>query len=204
MELFFYAFVLTTIFNAMPGVITVETFRQAMRGGFMPAFNLQLGSVVGDLPWFFIGVAGTSWMLDAYEIKTPLMIFGVVVMLVLALQSYREARSKALDPNNSELLISGNPVVIGALLSITNPLGVLFWVGVSSTIANFTPDNPSIEDYGVFLAGYLAGVLAWSFACAWFFAWTERFITQKRWFWINILICGMFVGFAGMTVIQIL
>ena len=43
-------------FSAPPGPVAMETIRRGLRGGFGPALNVQLGSIIGDFLWFMIAL----------------------------------------------------------------------------------------------------------------------------------------------------
>ena len=55
-ELFVTAFLLGLIFNITPGAILVESLRRGIKGGFMPALAIQIGSLVGDALWLLLGL----------------------------------------------------------------------------------------------------------------------------------------------------
>ncbi len=48
-------------FSAPPGPVAMETVRRGLRGGFLPALNVQLGSMIGDFMWFMIALIGLAW-----------------------------------------------------------------------------------------------------------------------------------------------
>src|SRR5574337_127971 len=47
-------------FSAPPGPVAMETIRRGLRGGFSPALNVQLGSIIGDFMWFMLAVIGVG------------------------------------------------------------------------------------------------------------------------------------------------
>ncbi len=50
-SLFVSAVVLGIAFCAPPGVVTAESVRCGLRGGFRPVMLIQVGSLVGDATW---------------------------------------------------------------------------------------------------------------------------------------------------------
>lgn len=51
------------VFNAAPGPVFTESLRRGVRGGFRPAFAVQVGSLVGDAAWAVLGLAGAAALL---------------------------------------------------------------------------------------------------------------------------------------------
>ena len=50
--------VMAISFCAPPGPVTMETLRRGLRGGFGPALQVQLGSIVGDVTWCALALVG--------------------------------------------------------------------------------------------------------------------------------------------------
>ncbi|MEV4111659.1 hypothetical protein [Nonomuraea sp. NPDC049695] len=47
-EVFMLALWIGLLFNAAPGAVFSESLRRGVRGGFGPAFAVQVGSLAGD------------------------------------------------------------------------------------------------------------------------------------------------------------
>jgi threonine/homoserine/homoserine lactone efflux protein len=90
--LFLYAFMLGLVFNAAPGAILAESLRRGLKGGFAPAFAVQIGSLVGDGLWVILGLAGTAALMSISYISIPLMLSGTLLLGYLAWQSFRDSR----------------------------------------------------------------------------------------------------------------
>src|SRR5512135_3469500 len=100
LTLFLTALGLGFVFNAAPGAVFVETVRQGVRGGFRPAFAVQVGSLVGDTLWAVIGLAGVALLLSLESLHVPISIAGVLYLLWLARDAWRTAhREFAVDGN---------------------------------------------------------------------------------------------------------
>jgi chemosensory pili system protein ChpE len=84
LTLFLTALGLGLVFNAAPGAVFVETVRQGVRGGFRPAFAVQIGSLVGDTLWAVLGLAGVALLLSLEPLRLPVGIAGMLYLLWLA------------------------------------------------------------------------------------------------------------------------
>ena len=163
--LFFTAFALGLVFNAAPGAVFAETVRQGVRGGFRPAFAVQVGSLVGDATWGVLGLAGIGLALQMEVLRWPVGLAGAAYLLWLSWDSWRAARHEyTLDPAPS----AGNRRALraGMLLSLTNPQNLAYWAAMGSAMGAVGIAHPALPDYGVFFAGFMAASVAWCFVCA--------------------------------------
>ncbi|MFN7194565.1 MAG: LysE family transporter, partial [Rhodospirillales bacterium] len=83
-ELFVAAFFLGLLFNVVPGAVFAETLRRGLRGGYGPAFAVQVGSLVGDFTWAVLGLAGAGALFALPHVETPLALAGAALLLWLA------------------------------------------------------------------------------------------------------------------------
>ncbi len=58
-------------FSAPPGPVTLETVRRGLRGGFGPALNVQLGSIIGDN----LEVEIKPWLAEKLRIGAGSLVF---------------------------------------------------------------------------------------------------------------------------------
>lgn len=166
LTLFLAALVLGFVFNAAPGAVFAETVRQGVRGGFRPAFAVQVGSLVGDALWAVLGLAGVGLLLQSPALRVPVGVAGVLYLLWLAWDAWRAAHQEF-----SVDLAAGShdrrrALRSGMVLSITNPQNVAYWAALGSAMGAVGVTEPSVFQYGVFFAGFMASSVLWCFICA--------------------------------------
>ena len=179
LTLFAAAIVLGFVFNAAPGAVFAETVRQGVRGGFKPAFAVQIGSLVGDALWAVLGLAGVGVLVQSPTLRLPIGLAGVAYLAWLAWDSWRAAnREFALETQG--LVCRRKALRAGVVLSVTNPQNVAYWAALGSAMGAVGIAQPSVADYGVFFAGFMASSVLWSFICA---ALVDRVFrnTGRRW-----------------------
>lgn len=164
LTLFASAFVLGLIFNAAPGAVFAETVRQAARGGYRPALNVQIGSLVGDATWAALGLAGVGLLLQLDWLRTPVAIGGVLYLLYLAWDSWKAAKTEFEIGTGSTA--KQNAFRSGVLLSLTNPQNVAYVAALSTSMGALGVTQPTAEDYAVFFAGLMLASFLWCFICA--------------------------------------
>ena len=183
------SFVLAISFCAPPGIITAETVRRGSARGFFPALYVQFGSLVGDTTWAIIALTGLAFLIQNPIAKTILSLIGIFLMLKLAWDAFKDARQgKGLDVSGNAS--SRGDFASGAFLSLGNPLNIVFWTGLGTTVFASITGGPEPIHFAVFFAGFLAGAILWCFVMAGLVAWGKQWMTNNFFRWVN-LSCGI-------------
>jgi len=196
MTLFLSSFVLAIAFCAPPGVVTAETVRRGAAHGFIPALFVQFGSLVGDTTWAMIALTGLAFLIQNNIARAVLSLVGILLMLKLAWDAFKDARfgkelhTAAVNSNRGDF-------ANGAFLSLGNPLNIVFWTGLGTTVFSSLSESPQPAHFAIFFAGFLGGALVWCFFMAGMVAWGRRFITPTFFRWIN-LTCGLALVYFAM------
>ena len=204
MSLFISSLFLAIAFCAPPGVITAETVRRGAARGFIPALSVQLGSLVGDTTWAIIALTGLAFIVQNNIAKIILSLIGILLMLKLAWDAIKDARhGKELDTSVSPS--HRGDFTNGAFLSLGNPMNIVFWTGLGTTVFTSISGRPQPADFAVFFAGFLGGAILWCFFLAGLVAWGRKFVTATFFRWVNFT-CGIALGFfafqLGLNLIQ--
>ena len=193
MPLFLSSFILAIAFCAPPGVVTAETVRRGAARGFLPALFVQLGSLVGDTTWAIIALTGLAFIVQNNLAKIVLTLIGILLMLKLAWSAMQDAHeAKELDTNAS--LSHRGDFTNGAFLSLGNPMNIVFWTGLGTTVFASISGRPQPSDFAIFFAGFLSGAVLWCFLMAAIVAWGRKFVTPTFFRWVNFA-CGLALGF---------
>jgi threonine/homoserine/homoserine lactone efflux protein len=190
LELFFSAMALGFFFNAAPGAIFTESLRRGLKGGFKSALYIQFGSLVGDLIWAVIGLGGAAILFEIDAIKMPMAIFGGVLLAWLAFNSFLDATKKIPSINLTLKQDEKTELMVGAALSLSNPINITYWAGMAGTIATLGVKEPTGQAFIVFLVGFMLSSIIWCFLCAGFIGFVRKAINQTGWVLINIS-CGI-------------
>ena len=193
MSLFISSFILAIAFCAPPGVITAETVRRGAARGFIPALFVQFGSLVGDTTWAIVALTGLAFVVQNHTAKIVLSLVGILLMLKLAWDAIQDAH------HGKELDISSVPsprgdFANGAFLSLGNPMNIVFWTGLGTTVFASLSGQPQPVDFAIFFSGFLSGAILWCFVMAGLVAWGRQFVTQGFFRWVNFA-CGIALGF---------
>ena len=210
MSLFISAFMLGLLFNAAPGAIFAASLRRGIAGGFMPAFQIQIGSLVGDFVWAVIGLSGAGFLFQVSVVEVPLSLAGAGLLGWLAYGSFQDARAPVpkiepklepkLEPELETDKTGQADFMTGIGLSLSNPMNVSYWAGLAGTIAALGGGAPSSTAFFVFLAGFMASSVLWCFICAGFIALIQKMVNRVIWVILN-LACGIGLGYFALKVV---
>jgi threonine/homoserine/homoserine lactone efflux protein len=197
-ELFVSAFVLGFLFNATPGSIFAESLRRGLKGGFGPAFAVQIGSLAGDLTWAVLGLLGAAALFTLPHVELPLALLGAALLAWMAWQAAKDGLGPmpAFEPGSGGRRLDRSGLASGAALSLSNPMNVTYWAALGGTITALGVDRPGWGAFAVFLAGFMASSLLWCFLCAGLIAWTRRRVGPTAWRLANLGCAGGLALFA--------
>lgn len=193
MTLFLSSFVLAIAFCAPPGVITAETVRRGAARGFIPALFVQLGSLVGDTTWAIIALTGLAFLVQNNLAKIILSLIGIVLMLKLAWSAIQDARHGR-DLETGFVPSQRGDFTNGAFLSLGNPMNIVFWTGLGTTVFASISGKPEPVHFAIFFTGFLLGAITWCFIMAGLVAFGRKFLTPTFFRWVNVT-CGIAIGF---------
>ncbi len=197
--LFISAFAMSLAFAAQPGVIGFEALRRGLAHGWRAALHVELGSLLGDGFWALLALLGASFLFRNPLAASALAVFGCVLLLRFAWDAWRASRSDIALTSAGDA--RRNHLAAGAMLSLSNPQNITFWLGMSGTIIGIGFLDPQPEHLLIFFAGFMIAQVCWCF----FFATVveigrRRLLNQRLFRWIN-LACAAFLGYMGLKLL---
>jgi threonine/homoserine/homoserine lactone efflux protein len=146
--------ILGIIYVATPGPISIETLRQGIKGGFLTSLAVQAGSSIGLVLYALLALFGADWLLQELEWQLIVGVCGVLVLFYLGITTIRDGRTlaSAMNQRVPERRSARNAFRMGAVLSLANPLEIIFWLSLSSHVVH----DPALNG-PVFLSSFFAG-----------------------------------------------
>jgi len=161
------------------GPVTLEMVRRGLSVGFLAGFLVGLGSVIGDAFWAAVGILGSSFLTESIPLRTGIGALGVVILLFVAWQAFRESR-KDPDYHLTDPPRKRTGFAVGVALSMANPFAVIFWLTVtaSGAMASLGVDRDHHVARVWFFVGLVAGAVMYSLALSGIVAWSRRFVSR--------------------------
>ncbi|MGB1286985.1 MAG: LysE family translocator [Aggregatilineales bacterium] len=186
LEIFVTAFVMSFTFALQPGVIMFEAIRRGIPGGWKAALGVEFGSLVGDFTWAILALAGAAILFTNPILTILLGLFGAVLLLRFAWDAWQEShKDLEFDKNEESQHDSRGAFMAGALLSLSNPGNITFWLGMSGVVAGLGFLNPQPIHLVVFLAGFMFAQVIYCFFMAGMIGFGRQFMTPALFRWIN-------------------
>lgn len=197
-------FWLGLVFNAAPGPVFTESLRRGVRGGFRPAFAVQIGSLVGDAAWAILGLAGAAALLTQPQLHIPITLAGCLVLLFLGGQGIYAAWKPPAPQNVEDQPKTSKmrgPLMAGALMSLGSVWNVVYWGGAGGAVGGALGQEATLSALLLFFIAFMVSSLLWCFICAGFIAGLRRAMSQR---WTRIIEGGAGAALIVMAMMLIL
>lgn len=191
----FFSYVLLGLSLAAPiGPINAAQLDRGIKSGFFHAWLVGLGAMVADGVYMATVYLGVVHFLEIPFMKTFLWSFGCFVLTYTGIEgilSSRTIENNTRGNNDSP----AKSFLSGFGMSISNPLTILFWLGIygsvlAKTIAAYDGFYVSLYSLAIFL-----GLMAWDVCMALVASSFRRFLSDKLLVGISIISGLSLVGF---------
>ncbi len=175
-------------FCAPPGPVTMETIRRGLRGGFAPALQVQLGSIVGDVTWCALALLGLAPLVQVPWVRAVLAVAGVGVLVYLGGIGLRDALATrpALATTEPAADERQGAFRSGVAISMANPTAVGYWLSVGGALVAAGVAGTTLGQTAFFVSGFIGGTLAWAFLMALVVRWGRVLMTPRIFRLVNL------------------
>lgn len=186
-------------FAAPPGVVTAETFRRGVRGGFSVALGVQLGSLVGDATYAALALLGLAVMAQAQPMQSALGVLGALFLIYLAWTSFTAARRTAIITADGRIGSARRGAFLaGLVLSLTNPWAIAFWLSLGGALGSMGVATASPRETAAFFASFMVGSALWALLLSLGIARVRAWIGPRLFRLVSVA-CGMALGAFGLA-----
>ena len=165
------------------GVAIIQTgFRQ----GFLRAFVTGIGVTMADTTYLLVVYFGLSSYISLPMVKITIWTLGALVLIYLGIQSLREARRR-MDLETTSVSTSRNPLLVGYVVNISNPIAIVWWVGIFGSLLGASTNG--VGRIGALVSGstILIGILSWHSMVSLLTHWGKRFLNEKTARYISVI-----------------
>ncbi|MEN0645261.1 LysE family transporter [Alkalicoccobacillus gibsonii] len=192
------------------GPVNAAQIEKGLRAGFLHSWVVGIGAMFADLLYMLIVFLGVSHFLEIEGVKVFLWLFGAFVLIYTGAESLKKAANEV-----SGARASGYNQTLtqsfwsGFLISVVNPLTILFWLGIYGSVLAKTVTLYDVNQIWLFSAAIFIGITAWDIAVAILSSTARRFVNQKAISRVSILsgICligfGAYFGYMGVSTLFI-
>lgn len=191
----YLSYILLGLSLAAPiGPINAAQIDRGIRNGFLHSWFVGIGAILADAIYMLIVYIGVVQFLENSFMKTFLWSFGSFVLLYTGAESIMGAGKIHLEQNrHKEPLVKA--LLSGFLMSISNPLTILFWLGIYGSILAETAASYKNSQLVLYSSAIFIGLLVWDITMAGISSSFKKYLTSKLIVFISFLSGFSLIGF---------
>lgn len=183
--------------SAPIGPVSLEMIKRGLNKGFFAALIIRLGGMIGNTLCLIAAYFGVGLFVHSDSALAMCSLVGSLVLIYMGLKTF--LNKKTLQLNNQTDSISYNllnGLFTGFILSVANPIGIIFWLSIFAATIDTNAQSQSLmglfQNFGIIL-----GVLLWGICLSSILELGKRFINQK---FVNVitLLAGAMLIFFGL------
>ncbi|WP_066314171.1 LysE family transporter [Bacillus sp. FJAT-29814] len=191
----FLSYILLGLSLAAPiGPINAAQIDRGIRNGFMHAWLVGVGAVLADGVYMLIVYIGVVNFLETEFMQTFLWLFGFFVLTYTGIEAIINAGKIHLAEHRG-----GEPLaksfLTGFLMSISNPLTILFWLGIYGSVLAKTAATYDTSQLVLYSSAIFIGLLLWDITMAGVASSFRKFLTSRLLVVISLFSGISMIGF---------
>lgn len=191
----FLGYVFLGISLAAPiGPVNAAQMTKGIYGGFRHAWLVGLGAMLADAVYMAIVYFGVFHFLETPFMQTLLWSFGGFVLIYTGVDSIVNA-GKEIKLRSIKGLTYKKSFLNGFLLSISNPLSMMFWLGIYGSVLAETVSAYDLDDVILYSAAIFVGLFIWDVTMAFISSSFKKMLTAKLLGIISVISGLSLIGF---------
>lgn len=196
---FLSSFGLSLTLWATPGAVTTEALRRALLRGVYAVLFILAGSLVGDAFWAVATYFGAAFLVQHTIARLILGAIESLILLSLTWQTLKDACGKS-APSTRERTHHCD-FLTGALLSLTSPFTVTFWLTVNDTTGSALRSSTHGISICFFFMSFLLAAVLWGLLLCVLVAFGHRLTRPIIFRWLN-LGCSLALAYFGLSLLS--
>ncbi|MBY0215018.1 LysE family transporter [Paenibacillus illinoisensis] len=147
--------------SAPIGPINAAQLDKGVRGGFLPSWFVGLGAIAADIIYMLLVYFGIIHLLDLPFVKAFLWLFGFFVLVYTGVESIKNAGTLSQSNMRGDEAALSKSFMNGFLMSLFNPLSIMFWLGIYGSILAKAVNDSTVEQTLINSGAVILGILIW-------------------------------------------
>ena len=167
---------------ALPiGPVSAEMIKRGLQDGFWAAFNIRVGGAIGNTLCLVCAYFGLSFIVKYELIFSLIGLIGAALLFYMGVTTLLKVSKEisiksSLSPKKAYFM--SNSLILGFILAVANPIGIVFWLGISAAGFEGASDVISIIDFAQNLF-IIVGVLLWGATLSLILEFSRRILTDN-------------------------
>jgi len=203
----FFGYVFLGLSLAAPiGPLNAAQLDKGIKSGFIHAWLVGIGSIIADIIFMLTVYFGVIHFLEVPMVQAFLWSFGFFVLIYTGVEGLKGAgkiETRSSDKRES----AGRSFFSGFLISISNPLSILFWLGIYGSILAQTTTKYSTNYVILYSCAIFLGLFIWDLTMAGVASSFRRFLSGNGLKYISVFSGLSLIGFGiyfGIQAIRVL
>jgi L-lysine exporter family protein LysE/ArgO len=192
----FISYVFLGLSLAAPiGPINAAQMDKGIKNGFLDAWLVGIGAMAADIIYMILVYMGIIHFLNIPFMKTFLWLFGFFVLVYTGIESLRGI-SQIKD--SSRKTVASYPLesfLSGFYMSLSNPLTILFWLGIYGSVLAETAATYHIHELILYSLAIVSGIFIWDLLMAFTASSLRKLLTERLLKIISMLSGISLIGF---------
>ncbi|MCM3568176.1 LysE family transporter [Neobacillus mesonae] len=191
----FLSYILLGLSLAAPiGPVNAAQIDRGIRSGFMHSWLVGVGAVLADGIYMLVVYIGVVRFLEIEFMQTFLWLFGFFVLIYTGIETMMNAGKVHLEyARSSEPLIKS--FFTGFFMSISNPLTILFWLGIYGSVLAKTAATYETAQLVLYSCAIFIGLILWDITMASVSSSFRKYLTSHLLVTISMLSGVSMIGF---------
>ena len=175
-----FAYVFLGVSLAAPvGPVNAAQLNTGIKNGFFHAWIFGFGALLADILYMVLVYFGVGQFIDSPYIKILLWSFGCFVLTYTGIESILTLHKIKLSYQKEKRTRLRQSLSSGFLLSLLNPLTILFWLGIFGSVLaeasqNFTGNQLLLNSFAI-----IAGIILWDTFMAFLSSGARKYLSNK-------------------------
>jgi threonine/homoserine/homoserine lactone efflux protein len=141
---------------------------------------------MADATYLLVVYFGLSNLMSIPMVKVAIWALGALVLLCLGYQSIREA-VRGIDLEKSTVSTSRSPLLVGYLVNISNPVAVVWWVGIFGSLLGASAGSATKIEVLFSSSAILIGILLWHSTTSSLTHWGKRYLNETTAKYVSVI-----------------
>mgnify|MGYP001159208233 CR=1 FL=1 len=176
------------------GPINAAQMEKGIRAGFWHAWLVGLGAMAADGIFMLLVYFGVIHVLDRPFVQTFLWLFGFFVLTYIGVETLMKVGKQDWE-NRGGSESPYKSFASGFVMSISNPMSILFWLGVYGSVLADMIAKYEAREVVLYSSTIMAGIMRWGFLMALAASAFRRLLTDRLLAAISVLSGLSLIGF---------
>ncbi len=203
----FLSYILLGLSLAAPiGPVNAAQMDKGIKNGFFHSWLLGLGALSADIVYMLAVYMGVVRFLETPFMQTFLWLFGFFVLMYTGIETILGA-GKVVMQKGTKTESSLKSFLSGFFMSISNPLTILFWLGIYGSVLARTATTYGASELVLYSFAIILGLIIWDITMAFISSSFKKLLTTQILTLISFLSGLSLIGFAiyfGIQAIKVL